>query len=68
MGPLRPGDDAGDDADSAVERRWSRRQYEKTVDGGIVASDQTRTAPVDSLVAVHVKYDSIVLLVFAYSH
>jgi hypothetical protein len=44
-----------------VERRWSRRQYEKTVDGGIVAGDRTRTAPVDSVVAVQGICDSIAL-------
>lgn len=37
---------AGKDAGGAVERRWSRRQYEKTVEGAMSAAQPKRAAPI----------------------
>lgn len=33
--PFADGEGAGEEAGTADERRWSRRQYENTVDGGM---------------------------------
>lgn len=37
IAPLGAALDAGRDASGAVDRRWSRRQYGKTVEGGMTA-------------------------------